>query len=183
MRKTGSIPGLGRSPGYPTPVFWPGEFHGLYRARGSKESDKTEWLSFSHFRMICELLVDHTRQFIHSLLIQRMSVGCFLGVGHRSEQLEKNERNQSTQRKSPRMFQEWPRGLCRMSRGRKYRKWDQSGNKGRISQGLIDLYKDFDFEVSMEWELRGILATTIDYGACRIASPELSGLDQRERTD
>ena len=27
----GSIPGLGRSPGeengYPTPVFWPGEFH------------------------------------------------------------------------------------------------------------------------------------------------------------
>ena len=35
--------------------------------------------------MICELLVDHTRQFIHSLLIQRMSVGCFLGVGHRSE--------------------------------------------------------------------------------------------------
>ena len=30
----GSIPGLGRPPGegngYPTPVFWPGEFHGLY---------------------------------------------------------------------------------------------------------------------------------------------------------
>ena len=30
----GSIPGLGRSPGagkgYPTPVFWPGDFHGLY---------------------------------------------------------------------------------------------------------------------------------------------------------
>ena len=30
----GSIPGLGRSPGererLPTPVFWPGEFHGLY---------------------------------------------------------------------------------------------------------------------------------------------------------
>ena len=30
----GLIPGLGRSPGegkgYPTPVFWPGEFHGLY---------------------------------------------------------------------------------------------------------------------------------------------------------
>ncbi|XP_025121272.1 E3 SUMO-protein ligase NSE2 isoform X5 [Bubalus bubalis] len=30
-------------------------------------------------------------------------------VGHRSEHLEKNERNQSTQRKSPRMFQERPR--------------------------------------------------------------------------
>ena len=29
----GLIPGLGRSPGegrLPTPVFWPGEFHGLY---------------------------------------------------------------------------------------------------------------------------------------------------------
>lgn len=93
-------PGLGRSPGegskwLPTPVFCPGEFHGLYRTRDSKESDKTEQLSFSHFGMLCELLVDHTRQFIHSLLIQCVSVGCFLGVGHRSEHLEKNERNQS----------------------------------------------------------------------------------------
>ena len=106
----------------PTPVFCPGEFHGLYRTRDSKESDKTEQLSFSHFGMLCELLVDHTRQFIHSLLIQCVSVGCFLGVGHRSEHLEKNERNQCTERKSPRMFQERPRGLCRVSRGRKYRK-------------------------------------------------------------
>ena len=29
----------------PTPVFWPGEFHGLYSPRGHKESDSTEWLS------------------------------------------------------------------------------------------------------------------------------------------
>ena len=39
----GLIPGLRRSPGegksYPTPVFWPGEFHGLYRPWGGKESD------------------------------------------------------------------------------------------------------------------------------------------------
>ena len=32
------IPGLGRSPGegnkLPTPVFWPGEFHGLYSLWG-----------------------------------------------------------------------------------------------------------------------------------------------------
>ena len=37
----GSIPGLGRSPGewLPTPVFLPGEFHGLW---GCKESDTTE---------------------------------------------------------------------------------------------------------------------------------------------
>ena len=42
----GSIPGLGRSPGeenrLPTPVFWPGEFHGLYSPWGCKESDTTE---------------------------------------------------------------------------------------------------------------------------------------------
>ena len=29
----------------PTPVFWPGEFHGLYRPWGCKESDMTEQLS------------------------------------------------------------------------------------------------------------------------------------------
>ena len=45
----GSIPGLGRSPGegVPTPVFWPGEFHGQRSLVGSgpwgcKESDVTE---------------------------------------------------------------------------------------------------------------------------------------------
>ena len=31
----------------PTPVFWPGEFHGLCSPRGRKESDTTEWLSLS----------------------------------------------------------------------------------------------------------------------------------------
>ena len=29
----------------PTPVFWPGECHGLYSPWGCKESDTTEWLS------------------------------------------------------------------------------------------------------------------------------------------
>ena len=47
----GSIPGLGRSlgegKGYPTPVFWPGEFNGLYSPWGRRESDTTEWLSLS----------------------------------------------------------------------------------------------------------------------------------------
>ena len=42
----GSIPGLGRSPGrrerIPAPVFWPGEFHGLYSPCGHKEWDTTE---------------------------------------------------------------------------------------------------------------------------------------------
>ena len=31
----------------PTPVFWPGEFHGLYSPCGHKELDTTEWLSLS----------------------------------------------------------------------------------------------------------------------------------------
>jgi len=29
----------------PTPVFWPGEFHGLYSPWGCTELDATEWLS------------------------------------------------------------------------------------------------------------------------------------------
>ena len=45
MGDVGSIPGLGRSPGEGTaPVFWPGEFHGLYSPWGCKESDMTERL-------------------------------------------------------------------------------------------------------------------------------------------
>ena len=32
----------------PTPVFWPGEFQGLYSPWGRKESDKTERLSLTH---------------------------------------------------------------------------------------------------------------------------------------
>ena len=33
----------------PTPVFWPGEFHGLFSPWGHKESDVTEQLSLSLF--------------------------------------------------------------------------------------------------------------------------------------
>ena len=32
----------------PTPVFWPGEFHGLYSPQNHKESDTTEQLSLTH---------------------------------------------------------------------------------------------------------------------------------------
>ena len=46
-----SIPGSGRFPWrrerLPTPVFWPGEFDGLYSPWGHKESDRTERLSLS----------------------------------------------------------------------------------------------------------------------------------------
>ena len=48
----GSIPGLGKSPWIrerlPTPVFWPGDFHGLYSPWGHKELGTTERLSLSH---------------------------------------------------------------------------------------------------------------------------------------
>ena len=41
----GSFPELGRSPGegerLPTPVFWPGESHGLHSPWGLKEADTT----------------------------------------------------------------------------------------------------------------------------------------------
>ena len=47
-----SIPGLGRFPWrrerLPTPVFWPGEFQGLYSPWGPKESDR-EGLSLWNF--------------------------------------------------------------------------------------------------------------------------------------
>ena len=77
----GSIPRLGRSPGegnsypsqysclgnpmgrgpwrrewLPTPVFRPGEFHGLYSSWDRKESDATERLTFSHFAFYEETL-------------------------------------------------------------------------------------------------------------------------------
>ena len=41
----GTIPSRREHP--PSPVFWPGEFHGLYTSWGLKESDTTESLSLS----------------------------------------------------------------------------------------------------------------------------------------
>ena len=43
----GSIPGFGKIPWrrerLPTPVFWPGELHGLYSPCGYKESDVSDF--------------------------------------------------------------------------------------------------------------------------------------------
>ena len=48
-RRPGFNPWVGRTPQrrerLPTPVFWPGEFHGLYSPRCCKELDMTEQLS------------------------------------------------------------------------------------------------------------------------------------------
>ena len=58
----GLIPGLGRFPGegngYPLPIFWPREFHGLYSLGGCKESDRTEQLSLYQLRILSEALPD-----------------------------------------------------------------------------------------------------------------------------
>ena len=49
--ETGFDPWVRKMPGrreqLPTPVCWPGEFHGLYSQWGHKESDTTEQLSLS----------------------------------------------------------------------------------------------------------------------------------------
>ena len=53
-RRPGFDPWVGKTPWrrerLPTPVFWPGEFHGLDSPWGHKESDTTEWLHF-HFSL------------------------------------------------------------------------------------------------------------------------------------
>ena len=53
----------------PTPVFWPGEFHGLYNPWGHNESDTTEWL-WRKKRM--------TNSFINSLISFQVSFHCSL---------------------------------------------------------------------------------------------------------
>ena len=57
-RDLSSIPGLERSPcrteRQPTPVFWPGEFHGLYSPWGRKESETTEQLSLHFTSLVTE---------------------------------------------------------------------------------------------------------------------------------
>ena len=55
----GFDPWIGKIPwrreGLPTPVFWPGEFHGLFSLWGRKEVDTTERLSL-HFSSASNLL-------------------------------------------------------------------------------------------------------------------------------
>ena len=48
----------------PSPVFWPGEFHGLYSSWGRKESDMTEQLSLTHS---CTCIGFHVAQLVKNL--------------------------------------------------------------------------------------------------------------------
>ena len=43
----------------PTPVFWPGEFHGLYSPWVQKESDTTEWISLLQWPLDRDFVPDH----------------------------------------------------------------------------------------------------------------------------
>ena len=56
MWETRVYPWVGKIPWrrerLPTPVFWPGEFHGLYSPWGCKELDTTERLSFSYLSLL-----------------------------------------------------------------------------------------------------------------------------------
>ena len=54
MWETGLDPWVGKIPWrrerLPNPVFWPGEFHGLYSPWSRKETDTTEQLTLSHWK-------------------------------------------------------------------------------------------------------------------------------------
>ena len=56
--RTGCHPRVGKIPWrrerLPTPVLWPGEFHGMYSPWGCKGLDTTEWLSLSHLIWFAE---------------------------------------------------------------------------------------------------------------------------------
>ena len=51
-----------------TPVFWPGEFHGLYSPWDHKESDTTEWLSLPlHFPSNSSLLKKYLEVYLFEI--------------------------------------------------------------------------------------------------------------------
>ena len=63
MQATWFNPWVGKIPWrrerLPTPVFWPGGFHGLYSPWGRKESDTTEWLSLQSLYLYLSFLFLH----------------------------------------------------------------------------------------------------------------------------
>ena len=58
----------------PTPVFWPGEFHGLYSPWGRQELDMTEWLSLSLSSKFPRRVVVKTVQIMGQLCLSHMIV-------------------------------------------------------------------------------------------------------------
>ena len=66
----------------PTPVFWPGEFHGLYSPWGHKESDMTERLSlhFTSFRYFLDSTCDLTQYLSFSVWLIPTSIVFFRSI-------------------------------------------------------------------------------------------------------
>ena len=62
----------------PTPLFWLGEFHGLYSPWGRKELDRTERLSLSHVLVCssCYNKTSWTRGIKEQTLVSQSCVGC-----------------------------------------------------------------------------------------------------------
>ena len=58
----------------PTPIFWPGEFHGLYSPRGCKESDRTKPLLLS--------LHTHKKKKKKTHVFSNNMLNCFLVLFH-----------------------------------------------------------------------------------------------------
>ena len=81
----GSIPGLGRSPGEgngypPTPVFWPGEFQGLYSPWGPKGSDTTECLLLSLSYAKSQSKQKHSKSFLILHMITNFQDIVFISI-------------------------------------------------------------------------------------------------------
>ena len=80
-------PGFGRASRegdrLPTPVFWPGEFHGLYSPWGHKESDTTEQLPLTlHYKVVSPLVPSRTHTGTHwDKTKSRKSATCKVGSG------------------------------------------------------------------------------------------------------
>ena len=62
----------------PTPVFWPGEFHGLSSPRGRKKSDMTEQLSLS--LNSCPLEAQNASVFGNRAFAEVVSSGHFISL-------------------------------------------------------------------------------------------------------
>ena len=65
----------------PTPVFWPGEFHGLYTPQGHKESDTTERLSLSYeVFIVVKFIETQSRRVVARDRARGMGSSCSVGT-------------------------------------------------------------------------------------------------------
>ena len=88
--RPGFYPWVGKIPqrreSLPTPVCWPGEFHGLYSPWGCKELDTTEQLSLHYALFTFSLLID-LRLMLH--FIEYNQSGAKDGPGEETKDLKR----------------------------------------------------------------------------------------------